>query len=131
MRRRRVAFFFIIFTLTTLVVLTLCHNLNSDASHCTAGWNNGEHSKMFKQTPSISIPTDSEKPTTLEDSITQQHHQLLKDIFISIKTTQRYHSTRLPVILQTWLTTVTPENVSQVLYQLYLLIITVINRYIL
>ena len=36
---------------------------------------------------------------------------LAKDIFISIKTTSKYHSTRLPSILFTWLQNVSPSQV--------------------
>ena len=33
-------------------------------------------------------------------------------IFVSIKTTQKYHATRLPPVLLTWIQTVQPEQVS-------------------
>ena len=34
-----------------------------------------------------------------------------EDIFVSIKTTQKYHSTRLPPLLLTWLQTIHPHQV--------------------
>lgn len=35
-----------------------------------------------------------------------------EDIFVSIKTTQKYHGTRLPPLLMTWLQTIRPEQVG-------------------
>ena len=34
------------------------------------------------------------------------------DIYISIKTTQNYHKTRVPILILTWLQTVRPEQVN-------------------
>lgn len=34
-----------------------------------------------------------------------------EDIYVSIKTTQKYHTTRLPPVLFTWLQTINPQQV--------------------
>lgn len=41
-----------------------------------------------------------------------------EDIFVSIKTTKKYHGTRLPPLVLTWLQTLQPEQVSMVILKL-------------
>lgn len=122
--------YFFVFIITSLLIFTLCSHSYHHSDCTTADCNNEEtftHPKILElmstATSTITTtrqqhPVDETTTTTpaINVSMNHQNNPLLKDVFISIKTTGKYHSTRLPVIFHTWLTTLTPSNVRMSVY---------------
>ncbi len=81
-----------------VIMLFFC-SLSSQTEYCTVSqttFNNGE---------CINPVTDHEpKPTVT-------HETLLDNVYVSIKSTEKYHNSRLPLLLLTWLQTVPSKNV--------------------
>ncbi|XP_050526409.1 fringe glycosyltransferase isoform X2 [Daktulosphaira vitifoliae] len=61
---------------------------------------NGQH-QVLKETINA-VELSEKKKITDDSSIIQLNDSVLKNVFISIKTTGRNHLTRLPVIIKTW-----------------------------
>ena len=110
-------FAFLAFLSLSLLCLTVQEDYCSRSSEDTVFTTNGEQCKknlsVMEETPTIHT---SAKSMAMKLLMGGKAEKVVvsdsKDIFISIKSTQKYHETRLPPVLLTWIQTVEPEQVS-------------------
>ena len=81
-----------------------CSRDESSFADCSKGENLAQETRMTRSMELLA--GDHAERVTVDGS---------EGIFVSIKTTQKYHGTRLPPLVLTWLQTLRPEQVGVVI----------------
>ena len=86
-----------------LVFLQIQFAFSLDAGHCSVDGCNGSHeSTTYSRTVLGRIP----HPLNIKTQ-----NEFINDIYFSIKSTEKYHESRLHPLLLTWFQTIPPQNV--------------------
>lgn len=105
----RASMFVVTFDLALLLLSLACtsnleETCSRNESDCDKGVELAEANKGMTKLMSLLAAGDAER-IAVDGS---------EDIFVSIKTTEKYHGTRLPPLVFTWLQTLQPEQVGVV-----------------
>ena len=76
--------------------------MNTHTEHCTVS-----------QTDCNNVETTAIRPgPATTDYAAKETRKNLNNVYVSVKSTEKYHLSRLPILLLTWLKTVSPKNVT-------------------